>query len=645
VKDLVSIIVPIYNQEKYLDVSIPSLINQKYKNIEIVLVNDGSTDSSADIIRRYASLDSRIVVIEKENGGLVDATLAGVTIAKGTLMCFLDPDDRVGVDFVENFIEERDNDYDFVAFGFYFNDNGKHKPYFLEKNQILAEKELLELRNTYLWNHRSLILDNTVYIARWNKLYKSNTVKKIAKKFSECKDISLGEDSLMTYLMLSESKSAKILHCANSYYYNIGNQNSMTKGSDVADRLKKSKRAFWKLNEFCNAQGTSTTQSGVLLYFLCEPLIRRTTSIRAEYVKVIRELMQNKDYRNALNSVQKATISIKTKIRLCERLYIPVPTMTWMIETLLRIGKKTYAFAKREVPATAKDIFRYGFKKAFYNYGSRERRRHAYSGLKRNLPLLEERIVPILKPFKYMKTDLSLSSVERSVFVFWWDGFENAPLIVKKCLKSVKETFEGYNVIEITSSNYEFYTDIDSVIKSDVLTGKISIQTFSDILRFNILKNNGGVWIDSTIYFAEKYDICDRLHKKPIESLCFSSSKNFLQYKTAECTWSGFFMAARKGTVFVKAVDTVFQTYYKEYGTYTTYFFIDAVLMICKLQGIDGDCLCNIEENDGDMFLLSRLLDEEYSTVYESEIKAVPQKLYWFYKKNNDKTNTFYDLL
>ena len=84
VNGLISVIVPVYNVEKYIGKCIESIINQTYKNLEIILVDDGSTDNSGNICDDYAIIDSRIIVIHKKNGGLSDARNAGIEIANGS---------------------------------------------------------------------------------------------------------------------------------------------------------------------------------------------------------------------------------------------------------------------------------------------------------------------------------------------------------------------------------------------------------------------------------------------------------------------------------------------------------------------------------------------------------------------------------
>lgn len=98
---LVSIIVPVYNVEKYLRDCLESLVNQTLKNIEIICVNDGSTDNFLKILQEYSQKDSRIIVVDKENGGVSVARNLGVSMAKGEFIGFCDSDDWVDLDYYE----------------------------------------------------------------------------------------------------------------------------------------------------------------------------------------------------------------------------------------------------------------------------------------------------------------------------------------------------------------------------------------------------------------------------------------------------------------------------------------------------------------------------------------------------------------
>ena len=99
---LISVIVPIYMVEEYLPLCIESIINQTYKNLEIILIDDGSKDRCGELCDKYAQKDSRIIVIHKDNGGLSDARNAGIKIASGHYITCVDSDDYIAVDMVEN---------------------------------------------------------------------------------------------------------------------------------------------------------------------------------------------------------------------------------------------------------------------------------------------------------------------------------------------------------------------------------------------------------------------------------------------------------------------------------------------------------------------------------------------------------------
>lgn len=131
-KDLISVIVPIYNVEKYLKRCIESILNQTYFNIEIILVNDGSTDNSLEIANEYKKNDSRIKVISKKNGGLSSARNIGIDNANGKYLTFIDSDDYISSDYIEilyNSIIKYNSDISVAIFKLVFEDNSQKRIY------------------------------------------------------------------------------------------------------------------------------------------------------------------------------------------------------------------------------------------------------------------------------------------------------------------------------------------------------------------------------------------------------------------------------------------------------------------------------------------------------------------------------------
>lgn len=99
--DLISLIVPVYNVEKYLDKCLETITNQTYSNMEIILIDDGSTDLSGKKCDEWEKKDSRVRVIHKKNGGLSSARNAGIDVAKGKYISFIDSDDYIELNMIE----------------------------------------------------------------------------------------------------------------------------------------------------------------------------------------------------------------------------------------------------------------------------------------------------------------------------------------------------------------------------------------------------------------------------------------------------------------------------------------------------------------------------------------------------------------
>ena len=97
----VSVIIPVFNVEKYLNQCLDSVCAQTLKDIEIICINDGSTDNSYNLLCEYAKLDSRIIIINQSNKGVSSARNAGVKLARGEFLCFIDSDDYVDSDYLE----------------------------------------------------------------------------------------------------------------------------------------------------------------------------------------------------------------------------------------------------------------------------------------------------------------------------------------------------------------------------------------------------------------------------------------------------------------------------------------------------------------------------------------------------------------
>ena len=194
--DKISVIVPIYNVEKYLKDCIESIINQTYSNIEIILVNDGSTDSSLEICEEYLNKNDKIVIVNKKNGGLSDARNAGLEKATGKYIMFVDADDYIAPNSCEILYNAiKDTDYEFVTANFAFTNNEGipwKKPMFSDKFQNTSLSIEEYKKSFYLVN-------STV----WNKIFKKEFIDKNKLKFEVG---LLAEDAVFTTKAFIKSK-------------------------------------------------------------------------------------------------------------------------------------------------------------------------------------------------------------------------------------------------------------------------------------------------------------------------------------------------------------------------------------------------------------------------------------------------------
>ena len=214
--DLISVIVPVYNTEKYLRKCIESTLSQSYKNIELLLINDGSTDSSAEICREYLDKDKRCYYFEKENGGLSDARNYGIERAKGEYITFVDSDDF----FLEEAIEKLHatallGESDSVVGGFCHFDSLNF--YIFDRKRFgnlpitIVEKEFAVNQMDEMFEVPFLC-----YSTAWGKLYKSSLFKEIRYPLGK-----YAEDQFTTWkLYLASEKIAVCNHTIYSYRKN-----------------------------------------------------------------------------------------------------------------------------------------------------------------------------------------------------------------------------------------------------------------------------------------------------------------------------------------------------------------------------------------------------------------------------------------
>lgn len=216
---LVSVIVPVYNADMYLEKCIKSILDQSYRNIEIILVNDGSTDSSEHICLEFSKADHRAIYIKQNNRGPSAARNNGLNIAKGEFIQFIDADDYLTPNSVEVMVQAMENS-DFVVAGYYNLFNNA-----VEEKVIISSKLIGEYhKDDFLPRWGELVAEEMFHYT-WNKLYKSEFIKDYIK-FDE--NIKISEDMIFNIDYIRSIKKIKIINVP-IYYHILYNQDSITK--------------------------------------------------------------------------------------------------------------------------------------------------------------------------------------------------------------------------------------------------------------------------------------------------------------------------------------------------------------------------------------------------------------------------------
>lgn len=258
----ISIIIPVYNVENYIQQSVDSVLNQTYKNLEIILVDDGSKDSSGKICDEYKNIDTRIKVIHKKNGGLSSARNAGIESATGKYIMFLDSDDFLennACELLYNAIETTDTEY---VMGNYIYTTYDGKKW---DSPMFDVKENFEVTITDY--EKSFFVMNSVV---WNKIFKTDFIQKNKLRFIEG---ALAEDAIFTSFLYT--------HTDKGYFIKDIILNYRQNKENVSISTNCNKKYFSKINEaykliYENYKTTSNIGfyrffcARIMPYFLCK---------------------------------------------------------------------------------------------------------------------------------------------------------------------------------------------------------------------------------------------------------------------------------------------------------------------------------------------------------------------------------------
>ncbi|MCI9281847.1 MAG: glycosyltransferase family 2 protein [Lachnospiraceae bacterium] len=227
----VSVIVPIYNIDQYIEQCISSIIMQTYDKLQIVLVDDGSTDRSGQICDQYQKKDVRIVVIHKQNEGLVPARKTGLLAATGKYICYVDGDDWIEPDFIEHLLAGMERAGTELSVADYFCDMEEYS-WKVQERQQAGVYDTKELISTMLYTGEFYEFGISQFV--WAKLFRRDVLYEIQMQVDD--RIFCGEDVAVTYPYIL--KTRKICFLSYAGYHYRQRRGSMTSGYDANEQMR-----------------------------------------------------------------------------------------------------------------------------------------------------------------------------------------------------------------------------------------------------------------------------------------------------------------------------------------------------------------------------------------------------------------------
>lgn len=321
--DLISIIIPVYKVEKYLRRCLDSVLNQSYKNLDIILVDDGSPDKCGDICDEYSKKDSRVRVIHKKNAGLSDARNTGLNMARGNYVAFVDSDDYIDAVMYERLHDAIiNNNADIAICGFRkINEDGKPIESINVGQALYSGFEILNSHLMTKWEY---------WVVAWNKLYKKCLFDDI--KYPKGK---IHEDSFIVHELFY--KAERVICIVNNYYNYQKNPESIQGKTYSCNRLDDVEACYNRIDFYLTHRLSPQMMKKVLdsargkLYISYASGLRKTDEFRKRYSEL------NRQYRGLYRRLVFCNFSIKEKIVMsCH--YIS-PYLVWIMSKIKKVWK------------------------------------------------------------------------------------------------------------------------------------------------------------------------------------------------------------------------------------------------------------------------------------------------------------------
>ncbi len=665
-RPLISLIVPVYNVERYVSKCLESIKQQTYPNIEIIVIIDGATDDSCRIVYETSRGDGRFVIHEQTNCGVGIARNVGISLAHGEFIAFVDPDDWIAPDYVETiFNAQSDRGADIVICGY--------RKVSVRRNRIwrihaVSPKETIcngaeSTRRKYLdLLHAGLIA------APWGKLYKTEIIRKHHILFP---DFHRMQDMVFNYRYYNFISTIHTISYI-GYNYRIEYEKRLCRMNAQNSRILV--LIYGEIQMFLNEWGID--RDGCIETYLLGFIIAEVEKNRICHISQ-EELLNNQEiqkivYASRPKSITKkmfrffflrkkvywlnlmTDLKIKIKRNSIKNYSITAQkhnNIKRIIHRCVEELKATYEIAKIINWYAALITFRSKLDIQIMNRnGFKEPESVKRRLMKKHqimLDFLENQFHDFWESYQIPEMPEAKEQWKGKIWICWWQGLDNAPEIVKACVASLKRNAGKHEIIIITDANYKYYVQFPEWLEEKRKRGIISRTIYSDLLRMNLLATYGGIWIDSTFFctgpcFEEYMQQPLWSIKRPDYMHCSVASGYFANYSLG-CSYENRW-------VFGVIRDYLYN-YWMHYDKLIDYLLTDyAIVLAQKHIKRIADVFANIQPNNTYCDELQKLLGQPYDEGIWRHIckDTMLYKLTWkqsFPKKKNGKETFFGKLI
>ena len=303
--ELISIVIPAYNIEGYLEATVDSVLAQTYRNIEVIIVDDGSKDSTLEVAKHISEKDDRVRVIHKENGGVTSARLAGVAAANGDWIGFVDGDDFTEPDMYERLLANAKKYGASISHCGYQMVFPSRVDYYHNTGKIFVQDNIKGLQD--------LLEGSIVEPGLWNKLYRRDMLDRLMNEDLMDRSVKNTEDLLMNFYIFRESDNS-VFEDFCPYHYML-REGSATSATVNEHKLEDPVRVAEKIERDCSAYPELKIASGSKTLTLLVALATRSAGQNKELIKPRRKTARKKLRRRLGDTLKNAYPSaLKLKV-------------------------------------------------------------------------------------------------------------------------------------------------------------------------------------------------------------------------------------------------------------------------------------------------------------------------------------------